>query len=316
MGVTFNSDAKWNNHVENIISNARKHLNVLRKLKYQLCRKNLEKLYLVFIRPIFEYASEVWDNCGIGYSNKLETLQLEAARIVTGLPIFTKLETLYKEIGWETLEERRKRRKLQMFYNIQNKNAPDYLVNLIPPNIQSTTRYPLRNGQDIILPFCRLSLTTESYIPSTIKQWNSLDLSIRNVDSISKFKSQLKMHSTVRKTPSHFLYGPRKLNIILTQFRCSSSFLNFDLYRANIVLDPTCQCGTNIESVHHFFFECPLYTNHREILVNNLRWLPENCKLNTELLTCGNSELSHDQNIQIFKHAQDFIRKSKRFLIA
>jgi hypothetical protein len=44
--------------------------------------------------PVFKYACEVWDNCGIGYSDKLENLQLDAARIVTGLPIFTKSEYL------------------------------------------------------------------------------------------------------------------------------------------------------------------------------------------------------------------------------
>ena len=38
-------------------------------------------MYLVYIRPIFEYACEVWDNCGICHSNKLEKLQLETARI-------------------------------------------------------------------------------------------------------------------------------------------------------------------------------------------------------------------------------------------
>jgi hypothetical protein len=45
----------------------------------------------------------------------LEELQLEAARIVTGLPIFTKTEILYIERGWELLSVRRKRRKLQLF---------------------------------------------------------------------------------------------------------------------------------------------------------------------------------------------------------
>ena len=59
LGVTFSSDAKWNIHKENILSSIYKHLNVLRKLKYKLSRKNLEKLYLVYIRPIFEYVSEV-----------------------------------------------------------------------------------------------------------------------------------------------------------------------------------------------------------------------------------------------------------------
>ena len=91
-----------------------KHLNILRKLKYRLSRTNLDNLYLVYIRPLFEYACELWDNCGIGNSQKLEQLQLKDARIVTGLPIFTKTEILYKETDWELLSLRRKRRKLKI----------------------------------------------------------------------------------------------------------------------------------------------------------------------------------------------------------
>jgi hypothetical protein len=74
-------------------------------------------------------------------------LQLEAARIVTGLPIFASSVLIYKELGWESLVERRKRRTLQMFYNtgIQNNNTPRYLCALIPPTIQSTAVYLLRN---------------------------------------------------------------------------------------------------------------------------------------------------------------------------
>jgi hypothetical protein len=55
---------------------------------------------LVYIRPIFEHACEIWDNCGVCYSTKLEKVQLDAARIVTGLPIFTKTDELYPETGW------------------------------------------------------------------------------------------------------------------------------------------------------------------------------------------------------------------------
>jgi hypothetical protein len=50
-------------------------------------------------------------------------LQLEAARIVTGLPIFASSILIYKKLGWESLAERRKRRKLQMFYNIQKEHS-------------------------------------------------------------------------------------------------------------------------------------------------------------------------------------------------
>ena len=120
LGVTLSSDAKWNNHIENIILSVSKHLDILRTLKYRLSRQNLEQLYLVYIRPIFESASEIWDNCGACYSTKLEKLQLYAARIVTGLTIFTKTDTLHSETGWTTLCSRRHNRKRQLFYSRNN----------------------------------------------------------------------------------------------------------------------------------------------------------------------------------------------------
>jgi hypothetical protein len=139
------------------------YLNILRKLTYRLSRTNSAKLYLVYIR--LQYACELWDNCGIGSSQKLEQLQLEAVRIVIGLLIFTQTEILYIETGWELLSVRRKRnrRKPEIFYNMVNTNTPNYLCILIAPTIQHTSVYPLRNGNDIILPFCKLSSTRDSF---------------------------------------------------------------------------------------------------------------------------------------------------------
>ena len=315
LGVSFSSDAKWNIHVENILLCIYKHLNVLRMLKYKLSRENLEKLYLVYIRPIFEYACEVWYNCGVGNSNKLHHLHLEAARIVTGLPIFASSILIYKELGWESLAERRKRRKLQMFYNIQNNNAPMYLCDLIPPSTQSTTVYSLRNGSDIIMPFCRLSNIYDSFIPSTIRQWNSLDPSLRNVDSIAKFKAELRKRKDSSQVPKHYEIGPRKLNNILTQLRCFASFLNYDLFKVNIVSDPSCRCGANREDSYHFFFDCSHYSNIRHTLFQNLNWLPNYCALDLTLSTCGNPTLSYEQNEIIFKHVFEYIKRSDRFLV-
>jgi len=86
-----------------------------------------------------------------------------------------------------------------MFYNTQNNNAPRYLCDLILQTIQSTTVYPLRNGSNSIIPFCRLSNTYDSFMPSTIRQWNSLDPSLRNVDSVAKFKTELRKRKDIMK---------------------------------------------------------------------------------------------------------------------
>jgi hypothetical protein len=50
---------------------------------------------------------------------------------------------LYSETGWTTLSSGRHNRKLQLFYNIKNGHAPNYLGDLIPPTVQSTTIYPV-----------------------------------------------------------------------------------------------------------------------------------------------------------------------------
>ena len=99
LGVYISSDNKWNKHIASIIASASKQISYLRKLKYILPIETLSKLYYSYIRPLLEYASEVWNGCTIINSNKLEQAQLTAARIVTGLSIFSSLYSLYSETG-------------------------------------------------------------------------------------------------------------------------------------------------------------------------------------------------------------------------
>jgi hypothetical protein len=109
----------------------------------------------------------------------------------------------------------------------------------------------------------------------------------------------------------HFYYGPRKLNIILTQLRNSYSFLNYDLSKVNIVNDAACSCGAPREDAFHYFFTCPNYAEIRLIMMNNLKWVQT---IDLNLLTCGSDILTYEENINIFKHVFKFIKSSERFL--
>jgi hypothetical protein len=117
----------------------------------------------------------VWDNCGQTNSDRLEKVQLEAARIVTGLPSFASIHSIYIETGWEKLKTRREVRKLVLFYKIVNGQVPDYLTELVPSTVADTNNYNLRSKLNISQPSYRLSTYQQSYFPSTIKLWNTLD---------------------------------------------------------------------------------------------------------------------------------------------
>jgi hypothetical protein len=119
LGVIFSSDCKWTKHIDVLIERTSKQLNIFRKLEYRLKRDYLENNYLVFIRPILEYASEVWDNCRQTNCNRLEKIQIEAAGIVTGLSIYGSLDSIYKETGGKHYVQEGKL-KLFFFFFLQN----------------------------------------------------------------------------------------------------------------------------------------------------------------------------------------------------
>ena len=84
-------------------------------------------------------------------SDNLEKLQIEAGRIVTGLPLFASRQSIYSETGWELLSDRRRVRRLSLFYSIHNKSAPGYLCELMPLPVGSVSQYNLRNSNNVML---------------------------------------------------------------------------------------------------------------------------------------------------------------------
>ena len=68
--VTISSNNKWSKHIDPIINSASKQILYLRKLKFQLPKRTLNKLYCTYIRPLLEYASQVWDGCNLSDINR------------------------------------------------------------------------------------------------------------------------------------------------------------------------------------------------------------------------------------------------------
>ena len=125
------------------------------------------KVHLIncaYIRPLLDYGSEVWGGCSITDANRLEQIQLNAARIITGLPVFASLRSLYYETGWESLADRRKRRKLM--YKIVNGDSQSYIIYLLPNRVNDINTYNLGNRNNIEIPFSRLCSSETSYFIS------------------------------------------------------------------------------------------------------------------------------------------------------
>ena len=197
LGLTLSSNLTWSSHINNIISEATRMSDVLKRLKYDLDRSTLEKIYFSFIRPKLEYAAHIWDNCSKKDSDKLEQFQIEIAKTVTGARKGTSHDLLYSELKWETLSQRRTNSKLLNIHRIVNNNAPSYMCNLIPQNNEDN-RYNLRNKSEVKMPKTRTETFRRSFIPSSINLWNNLEHEYRLLD-FETFKTKLKVADAPNK---------------------------------------------------------------------------------------------------------------------
>ena len=93
-------------------------------------------MYISFIRPLLEYSDSVWDNCSNETKKQLDAIHIEAGRIITDATKLCSTEKLFAELGWESLQERRTKHKLIIFYKIINDLTPIYITDLVPPLVQ------------------------------------------------------------------------------------------------------------------------------------------------------------------------------------
>ena len=258
LGIFLSSDCTWHTHIDYIKNKAWNRIHIMRKLKFKIDRK---------LRPILEYADVIWDNCTQYEKQELEKIQNEAARIATGTTKLVSLKVLYKEIGWDSLEKRRTDHKLILLYKMQTNMTPSYLSNLIPQTVNNISHYNLRNSYNLQSIHARTSQYANSFLPSAVRNWNSLSVEVSQSDSLTTFKNHLNKIRT--PVPKHFYTGSRQFQILHTRLRTNCSSLNNNLFLKNITNSPLCRCGS-IENMQHFFLQCPFYLEQRAELLDSL----------------------------------------------
>lgn len=182
---------------------------------------------------------------------------------------------------------------------MNNDITPNYLNELVPQQIQP--RYHLRNSSNIPAVPCRTQLYSNSYLPSTIRDWNKLPENNR----LDSFKARI--NKNVSKASPLFNVGSRQGQVLHTRLRLSCSSLNYDIHRRSLIDSPNCTCGST-ETVSHFLLYCQKYEHQRQLYFTNLP-----CPPIVENLLLGNERLNYDQNKYIFLQVQKFIQATKRF---
>ena len=193
LGVTVDSNLNFSSHIAQIASKAFQRSNLFFRVFKCRDRDFLVAVFKIYIRPLVEYCSTVWNPYLKKDIKLLERVQKRYTKRIPGLAELSYTERL-NILGLESLEIRRLRDDLSMCYKIMNGlvNIPvDDFFSLPPPG-QTSTR--AKNSKKLFCNFSRLDCRKYFFGNSVVPVWNSLPESVVSAPSVESFRTRLRNH--------------------------------------------------------------------------------------------------------------------------
>ena len=149
------------------------------------------------IQPKIDYGISVWGYCSDANRRLIVRLQHRAARIITGNMDYvnTRGENLVKELGWQSIENRRDYFTAVLMYRCINEIAPRRLIDglvMTSETHELHTRSTANKTVQVPEPKCELFRNSFRYQGALL--WNRLPSYLQNASDIHSFKRLYKMH--------------------------------------------------------------------------------------------------------------------------
>ena len=318
LGVYLASNLDWSKQIDEICLKANRKLSVPRRIKY-LNRKTLDLLYKSIVRSIIDYSLPILaNNLKQTELARLERIQYNAAKLVTGALHYSSQEKLNADLCWESLKKRIDFLGLCLFHKIHlHLTRPLLRKCMTKPDWECKRKTRSKGGY---LPYPNYgNKFLNSFFPYMSRLWNNLPNSTK-CKNLSEFKIQLNCDIKPSKL-RHNSKGTKIGNCLLTRLRIGRSELNLHRYTIGLIDSPECDCHSKEESTKHYILDCFLYTVERQTLFSLVEhFIPTFTKLSKarqfDILMYGlksDDSLYNYLNTRITIAVQNFILKTKRF---
>ena len=319
LGMTFSKDLRFQQHVKIICRKINIALSPLYAIAKYIPRPMLDQVYKTYIRPHFDYCDAIYDgHITVQDLMKLEKLQNRAARLVTGGLFRTSTDKLLTELGWDRLTTRRRLHRLTLYHKLNTaEQLPHYITSIIPNTRAQDTHRQLRNADRQSITTSNTSSYKRSFFPTTIGQWNELTQDTQQLTHTA-FKKEICQQQGAPDPPAYYTAGTKKGNTLHARLRMEMSYLNSHSFKIKKADSPECRCGFHNETVSHFIFTCPYYSDQRNVMFDrlshtlsiDLRSKNQKHQLNTLL---HGTDISDGDGLAVALNLQDFLLSSKRF---
>ena len=163
LGVYFNNQLTWSDHVSYVVAKASKRIYSITQLTRSGANsKDIVTVYCSIVRPVLEYCCQVW-HPGLTkqQSNNIESVQKRCLKI-----IFPNLSynTALQISNLEKLSDRREKLVFELFQVIKNS---DFMSDLLS---KRTVDKKTRNSYNFTIPTSRTSRSSHDFINYCLNQ--------------------------------------------------------------------------------------------------------------------------------------------------
>ena len=123
LGVIFDNKLEFKEHIKTLENNVARAVGILTKLKYIFPNTTLSKLYFALMHPIISYGIIIWGDTYPTYLQKLQTLQNEALRVITGSHYQAEANLIYRHLEVLKMKDFYKFKVAKFVYCCINKKA-------------------------------------------------------------------------------------------------------------------------------------------------------------------------------------------------
>jgi len=184
LGVTLYQKLRFTTHINHIVARAFVRTNLLFTCFISRDTTTLVRAFIVYVRPLLEYASRVWSPCHVAAIRQIESGQRKFTNKLAGPKDLSYSERLVRS-GIERLEFRRIKQELILTYKIhfglQNFTVSDFFT---PANIDRDTRGP---KYKLTKNHCRVDVRKYFFAERIVKRWNNLPAQAHDYSSLSIF---------------------------------------------------------------------------------------------------------------------------------
>lgn len=193
LGITFDENLSWNDHVKNICQKVYRCLHPLKRLKKFLPQTIKTRLIQTLIMPIFDYCDVVYNTLGVDLAARLQRMHNTCIRYMLNLKLDDHISPVLKRNSWLNLKNRRLLHTQCLLHKLLCTSSPRYLSSRFN-KLSAFHQIHTRSQTNTVLAIPRhfTSFYSKSFTISAARNWNTIPEELRQLSSSRSFKNKYK----------------------------------------------------------------------------------------------------------------------------